>query len=601
MQLFPDCAFAVQVENGVLRAGTTSRAQVRLFAREAIPRAENAFVTLVANAIATYGSGKNRTTRHTEVLRLPYRLPIPAGGLPAGEHIFYVDFPIPGWLPPSFQSYNARFETMILVSLDVDWAIDPSVKVAVDVLPPPQEARATPMLVRSPQGFHDNVTLELAFESTTIVEGMPIRGTVTLRSGAEANFNALLLKVALIASMRFARDDERTVVESFALRLRKSELQVGVPTPFQLDVPVKPSVVGRDNPYMPASSQLIVQLDVPWALVDPSFRVPLHVMPLHSALIPADERLVVATSDRLAKTAKEVALATALVAASPPALVRGQQGFVNLAIFDAPKSGVPAATAVLEFPNLDLGLETADHSLLDSFRRTSNYLPESFANAGQVRAKYISQLGEVAVRALVEQMLLEVDPRTDLSINDSALRLSRNLPSDDTAGFIWFARQVLAQVGRVNQAIANLPWPVAIDADTQARWRQCAVAERAQLYVHLPAILGVSRPQRVAFGEPRQFTLHLRTEWHEAEPRTLLDLYFPDSPLRMDAERALQSAPLVEFRRLLPELHLEATTHIHALCKGITRDPAVLLAAAESLIAWVLVQRGEQVTQSAYR
>jgi hypothetical protein len=600
MQLFPHCAIAVQVEGGVLRAGSTSRVQVRLLAREAIPRAENVFVTLTATASASYGSGKHRVTRFAEALRLPYRLPVPVGGLPAGEHVYYVDFPIPTWLPPDIKIGSASFNTKISASLDVDWAVDPSATFSVPVLLPPQTALATPLLVRSPVRFHDHVTLELALASTTIVEGTPLQGTVTLRSGIESNFQAIVLSLSVIAEMRFARGDARTLAGGF-IAIPKQMFAVGVPVPFVLQAPTTPSFVARDNSFIPTRTQLHLKLDVPWSMTDPGFSVPLTVLPMYSALVPADPRAVSQVGGRFAQLARDLGNATGLVPDTPPALVRGQRDFIQLAIFDAPVSGVPAAAASIEFPSLDLGLETADHSLLDGFRGGTNYLPEPFAQASQLRASHVTQLGQPTVRAFVEQMLSGLDSYTKISLNDAVLQLSRALPSDDAAGFIWFARQVLAQVGRVNQAIANLPWPVAIDADTQARWRQCAVAESATLYAHLPAILGILRPQRVAFGEPRQFVFNLRTEWHEAEPRTLLDLYFPDSPLRMEANQALQTAPPAELHSFMPELHLEGATHLHASCKGIVRDPASLIAAAENLVAWVLAQRGEQVTQSAYR
>ncbi len=596
MSLFPTCRFELFMEEGTLTAGGVNRGQLRVVAPQRIERAEHLFICFRTQAVAGYGSGKNRSVLIRDMLVLPFRVDLPPGGLPAGEHRYPVDVHIPDWLPPNFSGPDCSVRTVAEVRLDVDWAIDPTSTIPLPVRLRPRVGQRTPISLRSPLGFHESVTLELSLASTGFLPDEGVRGTVLLRSGHESKFDAVVLAFVLGATVHMGRGDVRTQ-ELAVVRIPKAALLGGAPVPFFFPPNTSVSLTTALNSYLAVRPQLSVSLDVPWAF-DPSFSVPLDGFPPGSQLHDVAGLGSDPAFDRLQRVAAETARATGLSVGRSPCLVVGSAGMVRFAVYDSPRGGRVGAMGSFSFPDLDLGLDFHPVGLLEGFRG-ENLLPPSLERRYVLRSSQ-SHVPRAQVALAFASALSGLEDHVELHLTNHELQLRTEIAQDDARHFAAFAKAVHERAKLLDAAFRQMPFPAELAAFASA-WTACARAEGATLLPHAPALFGVERTVRLAFGEPRCFRISLSTVWRKSGPSTRLDLGLADLEIPKNAEAALAQAPLAAVRARFSSLAFGAGGHLFAERDGISADPADLLVAADGLVDFFLELRGDRRVDAPYR
>ncbi len=596
MSLFPTCRFELFMEEGTLTAGGLNRGQLRVVAPDRIERAEHLFICFRTQAVAGYGSGKNRSVVIRDMLVLPFKVDLPPGGLPAGEHRYPVDVHIPDWLPPNFSGPDCSVRTVAEVRLDVDWAIDPTATIPLPVRMRPRVGQRTPISLRSPLGFHESVTLELSLASTGFLPDEGVRGTVLLRSGHESTFDAVVLAFVLGATVHMGRGDVRTQ-QLAVVRIPKEALLTGAPVPFLFPPTLGVSLTTAVNSYLSVQPQLAVSLDVPWAF-DPSFSVPLDGYPPGSQLHEVAALGSDPAFDRLQRVAAETARATGLAVGRSPCLVMGSAGMVRFAVYDSPRGGRVGAMGSFAFPDLDLGIDFHPVGLLEGFRG-ENLLPPALERRYVLRAAQ-PHVPRAQLQSLFASVLAGLEDHVELHLTDHDLQLRTEIAQDDARHFAAFAQAVHERAKLLDAAFRQMPFPVEL-AGAAGAWAACARAESATLLPHAPALVGVERTVRLAFGEPRCFRISLFTVWRKTGPTTRLDLGLADLELPKNAEVALAQAPLPAVRARFGNLAFGAGGHIFAERDGVCADPADLLVAADGLVDFFLELRGDRRVDAPYR
>lgn len=593
MSLFPTCRFELLLQEGTLVAGTTHHAYLRVVAPVAIERAEHLFISFHTEAVAGYGSGKNRSVVSRTIFVMPFKVDIPPGGFPAGDYRYPIALNVPEWLPPNFTGPDCHVRTHADVRLGVDWAVDPTASFPVPVRPGPRSGVRTPVSIRSPRGFHQAVTLEVSMPSSSLLVDEAVSGTVLLRSGRDSKFDAVVLCLELAARVRMGNDDVR-VTDLARVRISKEALLSGAPVPFLF-----PSLGGATtalNHWISLEPRLSVSLDVPWAF-DPQFSVPLDVYPIGSEL--RDPAALGGLSvDRLARVAAEVAEATGLTPGRPPCLVAGSVGMVRFAVFDSPEGGRMGALGSFSFPDLDLALDFHPIGLLEGFRG-ENLLPPGLARRYVVRS-HEQRLPRSLLEAFFARVLQGLEDHLEFHMTDHDMRIRGEIPQDDTRTFVAFTEAVREKARLLDIAIRELPFPAALTG-AEAAWVSCARAEGATLVPHRPAIIGAQRVVRLALGEPRVFDVSLSTHWRKSGPTTRLDLSLGDLELPKNAADALGATPLPAVRARFSSVTFGVGGHLVAEGDGVTRTPADLMPAADALIDFLLDLRGDRRNEGPYR
>ncbi len=595
MSLFPNCRFELFMEEGSLLAGALNRGYLRVVAPDPIERAEHLFICFRTQAVAGYGSGKNRSVVVRDMLVLPFRVDIPAGGLPAGDYRYPVEVHMPDWLPPNFNGPDCSVRTVAEVRLDVDWAIDPTATIPLPVRMRPRTGQRTPVALRSPLGFHESVTLELSLASAAFLPDEAVRGTVLLRSGHESSFDAVILAFALGATVHMGRGDVRNQ-QLAVVRIPKQALLAGSPVPFVFPPTPGVALTTAPNVCLSVQPQLSVSLDVPWAF-DPSFSVPLDGYPpgsqLHEVVAPGSDPAF----DRLQRVAAETARITGLAVGRSPCLVVGNAGMVRFAVYDAPRGGRVGATGSFAFPDLDLGIDFHPVGLLEGFRG-ENLLPPPLARRYVLRAAQ-QHVPRAQLESLFASVLAGLEDHVELHLTDHDLQLRTEIAQDDARHFAAFAQAVHERAKLLDAAFRQMPFAAELVAAAGA-WAACARAESATLLPHAPALVGVERTVRLAFGEPRCFRISLFTVWRKDGPVTRLDLGLADLEIPKNAEAALAGAPLAAVRARFARIAI-ADGHIFAERDGVSADPADLLVAADGLVDFFLELRGDRRVDAPYR
>ena len=155
------------MSGGALRPGTRAEGVLVVTAPAPIPRAGSIELVFVSMAWAGYGGGNGRSIERRVMFRAPLHVEIPSGLLAAGTHRFPYAIDLPNWLPPAYQGSDCAIEHTLEARLDVDWAVDPVVKMYPRIELAPREGRRMPMTTRSPVNFHESIVLEVMMTATS--------------------------------------------------------------------------------------------------------------------------------------------------------------------------------------------------------------------------------------------------------------------------------------------------------------------------------------------------------------------------------------------------------------------------------------------------
>jgi hypothetical protein len=603
MALFPKCTFQVLVSGGAVVPGEKLQGELVILAPEPVPRATSVELVFESVVWVGYGSGKSRRVVRRPVWLAPFQVPLHLDPLPAGEQRFPFAVDVPSWLPPGLRGNDCGVEHAIAVRLDVDWAVDPKLRLTPAVVLPPRTGRRASLTRRSPPSFHTSLVLEVTLASSVLGVDEPLRGHIALRSGHEARFDAIELSLLSVAVMVLGQGDLREGPAT-SLRIPADALRSGEAVPFHIPPSphMLPTFTTRFIDHYPI---LRVRADVPWAS-DPSFDLPLTLLPAGSTLEGETEPTVVG-GERLRRLATAMAEATGLRVGRAPLLVEGAAGGVTLRLVDAPREGALGVDLDVTFPDVELGIDFRQLGLLDGFR-ASPLLPATLRDRYLLRCSPVDARAAVddhAVRELLALMLLDLDGASELRVSDHHLGVHFRLPDDGGERMVALARASLAKAQQIQRAIAQLPFPAALLAARPA-WEATASEQGGTLVPTGPTLHGLVLRARVVTGDERAVTLSIRTVWGAAGESTHVELDLRAAPVPKAAWRDVESAAPSELLRAVRAVF--ASTHIVSQGDGATlerpeatADPRALLSAVGSFFDWVLEVRGERRVDAPYR
>lgn len=599
MSLFPKCSFHYYLDKGArLVPGQRNAGRLVLDVPEEITRAEHLVLVLKSQAWAGYGSGKNRRVVRNELLRLPLRVDIPSGGMPVGKHEYPFHFDLPDWLPPAFEGYDCGIVHELEATLDVDWAIDPVSRVNPRVAMLPTHGRRLPSVVRSPNGFHEAIVLEITLDSAVIAEDEPLSGKIALRAGADARMDAVVLTFCRITTVAMGHGDRRKS-EVGVVRLTPAMLHSGEPIPF-LFPPDENGVPSFGGPQLVVDHVLRVSVDVPWSF-DPEMEVPFTILPKGSS-IEGEGSAVAVGGERLRQMAGYLAQRTGLQQGTPPVLVRGKQGPVTFQLSDAPRGGGLGVEAVIAYPAMGLDIRMRPLGMLDGFRSATLVPPE-------LRDKFLLQC-EIAERRYSRPPLVEADFHRvlhglafadSIRMTDHHLAFHVALP-DDPERLVKAAEFIAEKAKTIAALYPSLPFPAALEA-SRAAWEAAALERDGFLVPTVPQIVGMKMLVRTLGGEERTFWVRIGTEW-AIVPHGYVEVSCPEAPMPAQAGEMLAArmphpllAPLHSTFTMSQEGHSAIRLHT----KELVHDPRVLFPAVDALVSFMLDVRGERRVNAAYR
>jgi len=599
MSLFPKCTFHYFLDRGPrLLPGERNTGRLVLDVPEDIARAEHLFLSLSSVAWAGYGSGKNRRVVRHELLRLPLKVDIPKGGMPAGRHEYPFHFDIPDWLPPSFQGYDCGLAHELLATLDVDWAIDPVSKVHPRVAMLPSHGRRVPAVVRSPNGFHESIVLEVTLDSAVVAEDEPLAGKLALRAGADARFDAVVLTMCRITTVAMGHGDRRKS-ELAVVRLTPAMLHTGEAVPFVFP-PSEDAVPSFGSPQLVVDHVLRIAVDIPWAF-DPEMEIPFTILPKGSAIAGEGSEVAVGGA-RLRQMAGYLAQRTGLVEGTPPVLVRGKQGPVTFQLSDAPRGGGLGVEAVLAFPALGLDVRMRPMGMLDGFR-TENLAPRELADRFLVQCELPAgrfsrpPLGEPEVHRILGGLALSDSVR----MTDHHLAFHMPL-ADDPERLVKVAELVSEKAKAIAALLPTLPFPAALEG-ARGAWEAAAIDRDGFLVPTIPQIAGIKVAVRTLGGEERVFFVRIGTEWGSA-PHGFVEVSCPGADLPAHAAAMLAGrtpspllAPFLSTCTFAQEGHSAIRLHT----AGLLADPRAVFPAIDALVSFMLDVRGERRVDAPYR
>jgi|GEM_PF-2530020 len=604
MALFPKCSFEVLVTGGVLRAGTRVEGVLVVTAPEPIPRAESIELVFESVAWAGYGGGKNRSVDRRVMFRAPLHVDVPAGLLAAGTHRFPYTIDLPSWLPPAFGGNDCAIEHTLEARVDVDWAIDPVVKLRPAIELAPREGTRLPITTRSPGNFHESIVLEVTLASSVIAHDEPLTGQIALRSGHDARFDAIELQMAGAARIVMGLKDRRLGGGSM-IRIPAQALRSGEAVPFQFP----------PNAHLPPSFRssfidhevlLTVKIDIPWA-ADPSFPLMLDVLPPGSTLHGGAGASIVG-GERLRRIASVMAESTGLREGHAPTFVEGDvAGPIHVRISDAPRDGRLGIDIDIVFPDVELGIEFRPLGLLEGLRG-SPLLPPAVAIGYLLRCGSGDgrpAVDDAVLSGFVGVLLGDVAQHESLRLSDHHLGIHVPIPNDELPRMVEIARAAHAKATAIVDAIARLPFPEALAAARPA-WLATAAEQNAFLVPTGPSLHGLAFRARVLDGEERTIGASVRTKWTKQGPTTHVDVDLRGAPLPKvawaDLENETPSERMRAVRALFPSARVMAQGNGATLDRPEwTPDPRALLAAIETFFEWVLEARGERRQDLPYR
>lgn len=601
MALFPKCSFQVLVPGGVIVAGNTLDGILELTVPEEIPRAERVVLVFRSNAWVGYGSGKSRNVVRRGLLELPVQLELPDGvPLARGTHRYPFQLDIPAWLPPRYKGPDCAIEHTLEARLDVEWAIDPVTRTTPEVVLPPAEAHREPAVVRSPDGFHESLMLEVALASKVVAQGEPLTGTVALRSGHEARFDAVLVSCTSLAIMSMGRADRRQG-DASTVRIPAERLRSGESVPFVIP-PQAAMPPTFSNGYIDHDVVLQVSVDIPWAF-DPSFQFPIALLP-EGSTIHGSETSIAVGGERLRQIAAAMAEATGLAEGVRPALVEGPVGPVDVRIADAGRAGRLGIDVSFHYPDVELGIVFRRFGVLDGFR-DSALLPEGLRADHLLRFEpegRREKVDEEALAPFVSALLDDLGSATRVRVTDYHLALHVALPDDDVQRMVDVARFARDKAEAIGKAIERLPFPTALAASSPA-WKATAREHGALVVPTGPSIHRLVFAYRLLGGEEREFDAAIRTTWDGEEPATRVDLHLGAAPLPKAAYAEVEkdSDRLRHVRAVFPQMQAWQSDRVSLERPGFTADPRRLIEGIELFLAWVLEARGERRAVQAYR
>lgn len=599
MSLFPKCTFHYFLDKGSrLVPGERNTGRLVLDVPEDISRAEHLFLNLKSAAWAGYGSGKNRRVVRQELLRLPLKVDIPASGMPAGKHEYPFHFDIPEWLPPSFQGYDCGLVHEMEATLDVDWAIDPVSRVHPKVAMPASHGRRVSSVVRSPNGFHDSIVLEITLDSAVVAEDEPVGGKIALRAGADARFDAVVITLCRITTVAMGHGDRRKS-DIAVVRLTPRMLHSGEPIPFVFP-PNEDAVPSFSSPQLVVDHALRVAVDIPWSF-DPEMEVPITILPKGSSIYGEGSDVAVGGA-RLRQMAGYLAQQTGLLEGTPPVLVRGREGPVSFQLSDAPRAGGLGVEAVLAFPPLGLDLRMRPMGMLDGFRSSTLAPPD-------LRDRFLVQL-ETKPGFFPRPPLTELDFHRILgglagagSVHMTDHHLAFHLPiADDPERLVKVAALVAEKAKIIASVLPTLPFPSALEGARPA-WEAAAAERGGSLVPTIPQVAGIEIAVRTLGGEQRTFYAKIGIEWSRA-PHGYVEVACPDSPLPPAAADMLAGKiphPLLAPFLASFTMMAEGPSAIRVHTPDLLHDPRTVYPVLDALVSFVLDVRGERRVDAPYR
>lgn len=604
MALFPKCEFKVLLPNGTVVAGERLEGALVLDVPEPIPRAERVELFFRSVAVAGYGSGENRSVCRREMFVAPLAITLPAGApLASGTHRYPFAIDVPAWLPPRYLGQDCSIHHEIEARLDVDWAIDPKTSVVPHIQLARREGMARPLTIRSPNGFHESVVIEITLDSAVFSHDQPLTGQVALRSGHDARFDAITIALVSAATIRMARGDRRKGASSM-LRVPAERLRRGESVPFSF-LPTAEILPTFKNGFIDHDVLLSVALDIPWAL-DPSFEIALEMLPRGSTVYASGSVAGLVGAERIHGLAMAMAQATGLRAGRLPTLLEDRVGAVTVRIVDGPRDGKIGLDTELLFPDLELGLRFRPLGVLEGFR-SSPLLPPGIDEGYLLRLspeRGRPTIPDDVIAELLRVLVGDLRSADEVQLDDHRVAFHLSVPHDGAQAMVAFAQFVHAKAQAIGDAIASLPFPAAFAAARPA-WAATAAEQGATLTSTGPSLHGVTRSARVIGGEARTMRITIRTTWGETgQPGIAVDVDLRDVPLPKTAWAALggeEIAALRGVRAAFPEIDGASVDAVTLASPSWANDPRSLFPPLEQFFGWVLDARGERRVDAPYR
>ena len=430
----------------------------------------------------------------------------------------------------------------------------------------------------------------------------PFSGNLALRSGGDARFDAIVLSLTSVASIQMARGDRRRRTAR-TIRVPAAALRGGgsVPFLFPPDPELRPTF---RNGFIDHDVVLDVRVDIPWAS-DPSFEVPLHLLPAGST-IHGEANAVAVGGERLRHIASAMARATGLRLGRHPTLVEGVVGPVSLRVADGPRDGRIGIEVDLDFPDVELGISFRPLGMLDGFRR-SPLLPASLGDRYLLRVtpeeKTRPKVDDAAIAPFIAALLEGADGADEVRLADHHLGMHFAMRNDGSEEMIAVASFALARARAIGEAIARLPFPPELEAARPA-WQAAAAEQGAVLVPTGPALHGLSFGARVLGGEVRRIGASIRTSYGDDGPATRVELDLREAPLSQEAIAELDAGTaerIKPLRAIFPTTRAEGRERATLELPGTTADPRTLFPGIELFVLWVLETRGERRADVPYR
>ncbi|MEJ7731415.1 MAG: hypothetical protein WKG00_19640 [Polyangiaceae bacterium] len=433
-----------------------------------------------------------------------------------------------------------------------------------------------------------------------VAQGEPVSGTIALRSGRDARFDAVLVSYASVATMRMGRKDQRRG-KSLTARIPAERLRGGDGVPFVIpsDASIHPTF---HNGFIDHDVVLRVSVEIPWAS-DPSFDFSLEVLPPRST-VHGDPFAVPVGSERLRQISAAMAGATGLREGRPPVLAEGAVGAVDVRVADGPRQGHLGLDVDITYPDIELGIVFRPLGMLDGFR-ASPLLPE------RLQAGYLLRvepqpgrpgLAEPALASFIAALTDDLGGAVEVRLSDHHLGMHFALADDESARMAAVALFARKKAQAIADAIAQLPFPTAVESSRPA-WEATAREHSAILVPTGPSLHRLVFASRLLGGEERVFGAAIRTTWGGEGPSTCVDVDLTTAPLPKDAcaEIANESVRLRGVLAAFPAVQALQPDRVTLERPGFTPDPRSLLPGIELFVSWVLESRGERRAVQAYR
>lgn len=587
MALFPEATFKVLLpETGVV-PGAVLEGLLEVEVPLPIPRAghlELFYITrLSVDTTEAHDLGYEKV-----LFVAPLKVHIPAQSFPAGRFQYPFAIAIPPWLPPPYVGAGCTITHAIEVRLAVDWAIDPTQVVVPTIYLPPTEAVSTTVSVRSPSGFHESLVIDVTLEDDTIAAGRSVRGQLALRGGHDAKFTGLKVILASMVRIRGTQDQRRGM--GVRERIPAGQLRSGASVPFKLRHPVQIPPSFRAD-IVDVDYAIVIQVEGTSASKNPSFNVPVHVLPMGSTVIRRGSAAVALGTERLGLLAAAMADASGLRQGRLPVLVEGRAGCVGIEVRDSPRAGRIGVEIGFDFPDLALGIGFRPIAENDESR--SLFLPEEVADRYLMTISPERPIAADELRAFFGVLFRSTNNAGEIRFDDRSLTFYFRLAGDGSKDVIFCARWAKERAEILAAAISRLPFSPPFEASATA-WAAMAAEQGAHLYPHVPAIHGLRIGTRIASGEQRELGLTLRTR---ADGTVTVDVDLRDAPVPKDPNLD----GLRPVREVFPKVEIHTPERVSLEGAAFPAVPALLLATLETFLSWLLDVRGERRSDGPYR